>query len=574
MNILTETELKLKREFLPEDFKVSNWEGIEPFYQDLQERELNSPDDLRLWLTNRSELESILEEDLGWRYIKMTEDTANKELKNAYSYFISSIQPYLISFKHALDEKFLSSDHIDLLTKVEELLLIKKAKSNIALFKDENIPLQTKDQLMQKEYGVINGDMTVQINGKELPLPLAATYLLDVNRSVRQDAFEKIHLRRKQDAVKLDDLFSDMVSIRHSIGKNAGFKNYRDYKFEELHRFDYTVEDCLQFHDSIASEIMPICDELISLRQDMLGLDTLKPWDIEVDISGKPPLIPFSDGDDLMEKTIECFTNLHPSFGEYLQIMKNMGRLDLEARKGKAPGGYNYPLYETSIPFIFMNSAGTVKDVITMVHEGGHAVHSFLTSRLSLVDYKILSSEIAELASMSMELLSMQHWEVFYSDEESLKRAKLQQLERVILIFPWVATIDKFQHWIYSHPDHTVEERSMAWVDIFQEYNFKAIDWSGQGEAFSLMWQKQLHIFEVPFYYIEYAMAQLGAIAIWKQFKESPKSTLDNYINALSLGYTKPIPEIYKAAGIKFDFSRSYVRELILFVRSELETLI
>ena len=294
---------------------------------------------------------------------------------------------------------------------------------------------------------------------------------------------------------------------------------------------------------------------------------------MDVDISGQPALKPFANGKELIDKAIECFKELHPYVGERLQIMKTNSLFDVESRKGKAPGGYNYPLAETGAPFIFMNSANTFRDLTTMVHEGGHAVHTFISSGLKLNDLKHVPSEVAELASMSMELISMDKWDVFFKNKDELKRAKQYQLRDVLKTLPWVAVVDQFQHWIYTNPDHTTEERTEAWKQIFKPFGNNFVDWSGYEQALGNLWQKQLHIFEVPFYYIEYGIAQLGAIAVWKNYKENPKEGLEAYLSALKLGYTKPIRDIYETAGIKFDFSREYVHELAEFISSELKKL-
>src|SRR5689334_8366612 len=251
--------------------------------------------------------------------------------------------------------------------------------------------------------------------------------------------------------------------------------------------------------------------------------------------------------------------------------MKSMNRFDLDSRKGKAPGGYNCPLAETGAPFIFMNAAGQMHDVTTMVHEGGHAIHSFLSHPLELSAFKEYPMEIAEVASMSMELFTMDYWNTFFSNEEELKRAKEHQLERVITIFPWIATIDKFQHWVYEHPHHSLSEREDKWMEILNEFSSESVDWSGLEGYRRYSWQRQLHLFEVPFYYIEYGIAQLGAIGLWKQFKENREAALENYTRALSLGGTKTLPELYKAAGLSFDLSPAHIEDLMLFVNGEMK---
>jgi oligoendopeptidase F len=404
-------------------------------------------------------------------------------------------------------------------------------------------------------------------------LEQAAVLLKDTDRKIRKEAWEAITARRLEDKEKLDELFNSLLKLRHQVALNAGFENFRDYMFQALGRFDYSPGDCYDFHKAIQKEIVPILKKQAENRLKALNLSELKPWDMDVDISGKAALKPFRNGEELIEKSIQCFRGLSPYIGERLEIMKANGFFDVDSRKGKAPGGYNYPLAESGAPFIFMNSAGTFRDLTTMVHEGGHAVHTFISAGLELNDFKHLPSEVAELASMSMELISMDHWDKFFDNSEDLIRAKKDQLKDVLKTLPWVAVVDQFQHWIYTNPDHTSEERSEAWTKILESFGNNFTDWSEHQAALKNLWQKQLHIFEVPFYYIEYGIAQLGAIAVWKNYKENPEKGLSSYLEALKLGYTKTIKEIYETAGIEFNFTASYVKELADFVQAELDKL-
>jgi oligoendopeptidase F len=373
-----------------------------------------------------------------------------------------------------------------------------------------------------------------------------------------------------KDKDTLDELYSKLISLRHKVAVNAGFKNFRDFQFKAYGRFDYTPKDCFDFHESIAGEVVPVLNEFAEERKATMKLSELRPWDKAVDAEGREPLKAFTDGKDLTEKSINVFKKLDPYLGNCLEVMKQMGHLDLESRKGKAPGGYNYPLAEIGVPFIFMNATSTMRDMTTIMHEGGHAVHNFLTMNLELNDFKSPPMEVAELASMSMELISMDEWQTFFPNEKELKRAKRDQLEDIIETLPWVATIDKLQHWIYENPEHSLSERKKNWNSIFDQFADSVTDWSGLQEGKDYLWQKQLHLYEVPFYYIEYGMAQLGAVAVWRNFKKNKQQGLKNYQDALRLGNMTTIPEIYKAAGIKFDFSRAYIRELMSFVKDEL----
>jgi oligoendopeptidase F len=319
--------------------------------------------------------------------------------------------------------------------------------------------------------------------------------------------------------------------------------------------------------------VLPLIDKIYARKKKKLGLTTLKPWDTEAEPAGTAPLKPFTDGKDLYNKSVACFEKLNPFFADCLRKMNDLKHFDLESRKGKAPGGYNCPLAESGAPFIFMNAAGQMSDVTTMVHEGGHAIHSFLAHPLSLTAFKEYPMEMAEVASMSMELFTMNHWQSFFDNEEDLNRAKEHQLERTITIFPWIAIIDKFQQWVYENPMHTIEQRTASWKNIVAEFSTDSIDYSGLDLYRAIGWQRQLHLFEVPFYYIEYGIAQLGAIGMWMQYQKNPTEALENYMNALSLGGTKTLPELYKTAGIEFNFSPDYVKNLMDFTNQELEKL-
>ena len=560
------------RKFIKEDFKVTSWEELKPFFDNLLERKLDSVADLKRWFRDRSELESVISEDLAWRYIKMTCYTENESYRKNYQDFVENIQPQIAPVSDSLNKKAAASPYLDELAHVEGYdLMIRSLKKDIEIFRQENVPLFTQLSTEAQKYQQISGAMTVEIDGKELTLQQASVLLMSTDRNVREDVYHKVTKRRLQDNKALDELFSKLIDLRHQVSKNAGFKNFRDYMFKSLGRFDYTPQDCFDFHDAIQHEVVPILDVFSKERKKALKVNALRPWDKAVDPEGREALKPFTNGDELAQKTIDVFKRLDPFLGQCLAIMKEMGHLDLESRKGKAPGGYNYPLSEIGVPFIFMNATSTLRDLVTIMHEGGHAVHNFLTRDLELNDFKSTPSEVAELASMSMELISMDYWNVFFTDEAELKRAKREHLEDLIETLPWVATIDRYQHWLYENPTHSLDERKNMWNTIFDQFADTVTDWSGLQEAKDYLWQKQLHLYEVPFYYIEYGMAQLGAIAVWRNFREDPAKGLQGYQNALKLGYMKSIPEIYKAANIKFDFSRGYIKELMNFVRMELE---
>jgi oligoendopeptidase F len=562
---------KKERHFLPKTLIIDSWQKIEPFYKELSERPLNTPAELVKWMKDSSELEAVVNEDASWRYIRMTCDNANEKLVNDYTFFINEIEPRIAPYNDVFNRKLIDCPYSSSLEPELYSIYLREVKNEVAIFREKNIALQTQIQSEQQKYGVICGAMTIEMEGKEITMQKAASYLKNTDRSLREEAYSKIQERRARDENQLNELFDKLTGLRNQVALNADFANFRDYMFSYMGRFDYTKEDCFDFHNSVATAICPVINRFDADRKNKLGYDTLKPWDTEVDISGKEPLKPFENSEELINRTIECFNRIKPRFGEYIATMREMNRLDLDSRKGKSPGGYNCSLSETGAPFIFMNSVGSLRDLVTMVHEGGHAIHSFLSHPLEITAFKEVPSEVCELASMSMELISMEHWEVFFDDGEELKRAKREQLQKALSGLPWIARIDKFQHWIYENPKHTVAQRTSYWEELGKEFGSSVVDWKGYEAAAKRSWQNQLHLFEVPFYYIEYGFAQLGAIAMWRNYKQDPVKTIEQYEAALKLGYTRSIGELYRTAGIKFDFSPAYVKELTDFVVAEFE---
>lgn len=574
------------RPFIGEDMDLKTWDDVKPLFDDLLHRPLPDAHALRQWLQDRSELESYLSENFAWRYIRMTCDTADPGLTERFNYFVEEIQPHLLTYGNELDIRTVQSPFIDELADPSDrsepnyAIMLRSMLKAIEIFREENVPLQTELQTREREYGAAVGAMNVTLPNEEgqpeeMTLPKASDRLYHTDRTVREQAWRVIWERRAQDRSALDSLFTDLINLRHQVAQNAGFANFRDYSFAALGRFDYMAGDCINFHNSVAQAVVPLLNQLAVERKAALGVNPLRPWDSKVDVQGRPALEPFENGEDLLTKTVHCFDQLDSTgqLGRFLRTMRAMHHLDLESRKGKAPGGYNYPLEEIGVPFIFMNATSSLRDLVTMVHEGGHAIHSFLTRELPLQAFRNPPMEVAELASMAMELLSMDHWDVFFPNPEDLRRARLQHLESVIETLPWIATIDKFQHWLYEHPTHTKTEREQNWVRIYEEFTDSATDWSGLESYKGMIWQKQLHLFEVPFYYIEYGIAQLGAIGVWRNYRRDPEAGLQAYLNALSLGYQATIPEIYAAANVPFDFSKENISELMAFVSDEIKKL-
>lgn len=559
----------IKRKFLPNKLKVTSWDVLAPLFKQLIDREINNIEELENWLKDRSELEAFVSEDLAWRYVKMTCDTTNKDLEQAYLFFVTEIEPQISPLSDQLNKKLVANKFINELNHNKYFIYLRGIKKEIEIFREENVPLMAEIATESQKYGSIVGSMSVEIDGKELTLQQAANFLKNPDRSIRENAFVKINEVRSKYNAELDELFDKLIALRHKVAVNAGFDNFRDYMFAALGRFDYSTDDCFAFHNAIQTEVLPLVKAFNEKRKAELGHD-LKPWDMEVDTKNLEALEPFTSGKDLIDRTVKCFRKVDDYFAWCIETMDNMERLDLESRKGKAPGGYNYPMSETSVPFIFMNAASSTRDVETMLHEGGHAVHSFLSKDLELAAFKNCPSEVAELASMSMELISYDGQDEFYTNKEDFNRAKEEHLEGIIKILPWIATIDKFQHWIYTNPKHTADERKTYWVQLSKEFGTGMVNWDGYEDIQAYSWQKQLHLYEVPFYYIEYGMAQLGALAVWKNYIADKPTALAQYKAALSLGYTKTIGDIYKTAGIEFNFTAPYIKQLMEFVKDEL----
>lgn len=400
---------KPKRTFVKEDLHIQQWEDVKPYFENLVERDLSRKEDLEKWLKDKSELDAVLEEDAAWRYIRMTIDTTDEALSEAYKVFVTQIQPKLAPYEDKLNRKLMESEFVGEFKGDDFKIYFRGVRTALELYREENVEIQAEISELAQQFGSISAAQTINYKGETITMQKAATYLKNKDRAVRKEVYELMAERRAEDVDALNDLFSKLIAKRHQVAVNAGFDNFRDYKFKAMGRFDYTKEDCFDFHASIKKHIVPLVKEIQAEHKAQLGVDVYKPYDTEVDPSGKDPLKPFEGGDELLQKSIKAMAKIDPYFADCIATMDEMKHLDLESKAGKSPGGYNYPLYEIGVPFIFMNAVGAQRDLVTMVHEGGHAVHSFLSRDLSLTGFKSLPSEVAELASMSMELLTMEH---------------------------------------------------------------------------------------------------------------------------------------------------------------------
>lgn len=565
---------QIQRAYLPKELTLETFEDILPYFKELQERNIDTPQAFQKWIQDGSELDAFLEENGAWRYIKMSIDTTKPELTESYTYFVSEIQPKLAPLLNELNKKMMASPfQKDLSEDPAYAIFFRSVGVQLALFREENIPIEAYLGEKSQEFGSISAAQSIEYEGKTLTMQQASVHLKNQDEGIRKQVYEKMAERRQMDIDSLNALYTDLIAKRHELAINAGFENFRDYMFQSMGRFDYTKEACFDFHEAVAQKVVPLVKEIQEMKLQKLGKSAFKPWDLDVDPDGNEPLKPFQNGEEMLEKTIEIFQRMDPYFSACLRTMKTMGHLDLDSKAGKAPGGYNYPLYEIGVPFIFMNAVGLHRDLVTMVHEGGHAIHSFLNRELTLTAFKNIPSEAAELASMSMELLSMKYWETFYSDPKALLRAKVEHLEDILKVLPWIAQIDAFQHWVYTHPTHSLTERSNEWLSLSKRFGTGLTDWTGYEALQAHSWQRQLHLFEVPFYYIEYGIAQLGAIGVWKNSLENESLAIEQYKAGLSLGYTRSLPKIYETAGVTFDFSPKRIGELMDFVDSYTKSL-
>ena len=549
------------------------WEDVEPTFTKLLQRPIHSVQDLSTWITERSDLEAQLGETISWAYIQLSADNQSQSANQRYQYVIQEVLPKLDPLDQALNKKLVESPYLNQLDARRYEIYLRNIQASVDLFQEENVALNTDVQLKTKEYARIFSQMMIGMDGKQMTLQQANTILEEPNRQRRRNIYHKINRRILQDTAQLDQLFDELLQKRHAIASNAGMENYRDYAFQELGRFDYTPADCHDFHQAVKAEVLPILNELYLTRKQNLKVTQLRPWDLNADTAGQAPLHPFKDTNELLHKGIQCLEQVHPEYAQIIRLIQQNGFLDLASRPGKRPGGYNMPLQATRMPFVFMNATNSLGDLRTFMHESGHAIHFFLTRDYPLLFDRKFTFEVAELAAMTMELLTMDHWHLFFPNEADLRRAKITQLEHVLKVLPWIATIDQFQHWLYTHPNHTQEERRAKWTESFHAFTPGVLDYSSLEQYIENLWHKQLHLFEVPFYYIEYGFAQLGAIALWRQYRENPEQAVAAFTRAMRLGNTRSIREIYAEAGIRFDFSQEYVRDLGTFVRGEMEKL-
>ncbi len=565
---LADLPQQFPRTFVPASADLGDWAQIEPLLDELERRTAQTVQELEQLLLDYSELGAVISEEFAIRRIRMTCDTESEEHRKAFLHFVENIQPRLEERAHRLNVKYVQSPARSHLPRERYFVYDRSTVNQVELFREENVPLKTEVTALAQKYQVISGAQIVQFDGREQTIQQMAKYLEETDRSLRQRAWEQTEERRLHDRERLNELYDQLIAVRHRIARNAGFENYRDYTFRARGRFDYTPEDCFRYHEAVEEYIVPLMRELQRARQSELGLAELRPWDLAVDPQGRPPLRPFQTAQELISGCQEIFNQLDGELGAQFRRMAELNLFDLESRKGKAPGGYQATLSERRFPFIFMNAVGRNTDLRTMLHEAGHAFHTMATRTEPLGDYRHAPTEFSEVASMSMELFSKPYLTVFYTTDEARRSAR-EQVEGIVQLLPWIATIDAFQHWVYTHPQHTVAEREAYWLKLRRRFGGLE-NWDGYPEAQRSYWQRQLHLYLHPFYYIEYGIAQLGALQLYARAKKDPQEALLAYKRALALGGSRPLPELFAAAGLKFDFGSQTVRRAAELLRSEL----
>ena len=557
--------------FIPATLDATQWSQLEPLYQKLLDRTLKCANCLQGLILDRSELDAAAAEAEANLYIAMTCHTDDAAIKARFLKFVEEVDPNLKRVGFDLDRKIVESPHASALDQARYGTLLRSLKQEVKLFRAENVPLQTEVTKLDQQYSEINGAMTVQFDGTERTLPQMARFLEETDRARREASWRVVAERRLQDVTRIDAIYDAMLQLRAKMAANAGYPNFRDFQHDRLQRFDYTPAHCAAFHEAVEKTCVPLARRMHERRAKALGLTALRPWDLKVDVKGRSPLRPFEGADQMVERTSKVYHRMDSELAQMFDSMRGGGCLDLDSRKGKAPGGYQYQRQLSRVPFIFMNAAGMHRDLTTMVHEAGHAFHSLLSKNDPILAYRGSPMEFAEVASMSQELLTLPYLEEFFSTADA-ERARRELLEGVISMLPWIAQIDAFQHWVYLNPGHSSAERTKAWLDLDARFG-GALDWSGIEGSRAHMWQRQLHLFGMPFYYIEYGIAQLGALQLWLASKKSEKDALAAYKRALTLGGSKPLPELFAAAGLRFDFGPATVQSLMDAVGAELDRL-
>lgn len=554
------------------DFMDWDWAKIEPYINELISRDLNA-DNINQWLTDWTQISELLSECFSRLQVASTVDTTDEAVSKQLNDYLDNIYPKAQEANQKIQQKLLDSG----LKPNNFEIPLRNMKAEVELFREENLPLQTQSHKLGQEYDRITGAQSVEWDGEERTLAQLKPYLQDTDRVVREKVWRLSMERSLQDREALNELWVKFLNLRQEIAKNADFDNYREYTWQSYLRFDYTPENCISFHQAIEEVVVPAAKRLYDKRQQQLGVETLRPWDLDVDPVGHHALRPFKTTEDMEERCEAMFNLVDPELGNYFSIMRQENLLDLPNRKGKAPGGYCTNFDVERKPFIFMNAVGLHDDVQTMLHEAGHAFHVFESSHLPYSQQLAVPMEFAEVASMSMELLAAPYLVKdkggFYTEDEAA-RARVEHLEGIIRFWPYMAVVDAFQHWVYENIEDAKnpDNCDAKWGELWDRF-MKGIDYSGLEDEKVTGWHRKLHIFHIPFYYIEYGLAQLGAVQVWRNALGDQANALNAYRKALSLGGTVTLPTLFQAAGAKFAFDSQTMTEAVELVENTINDL-
>jgi oligoendopeptidase F len=548
------------------------WEKYEPYFEELAERKLDS-DKLKDWMLDWSHMEKLLNEVEHRLWVATTVNTTDKKAAEMYHTFLDKVYPPAKTAGQKLKEKLLDSG----LEPENFAVQLREMRTQADLYREENLPLLSEDKKMDTVYDKIVGDQTVEWEGKDITLIKLHLVQQDQDREKREKSWRLAMERWQQDRQAIDELWIKFMNVRGQIARNAGYDSYRDYRWREMLRLDFTPEDCLRFDESIEKAAVPAALRAYERRKERLGLDRLRPWDLYVDPLKREPLRPYKELTELIDK---CSTILHkvdPELGGYFDIMREEGLLDLENRKGKGPSAYCIEYQLAKRPFIFMNAVGLHEDVQTLLHESGHAFHVFEASHLPYFHQLIYGFEIAEVASTSMELLTapylLEDEGGFYSMKEAA-RARIEHLEEYLLFWPYMAVVDSFQHWVYENHEAASDPANCDahWTTLWDRY-MKGVDWSGLEVEKASGWHRKLHIFEDPFYYVDYGLAQLGAVQVWANSLRDQAEAVRKYRSGLALGATRPLPELFEACGAKLAFDAETLGEVVGLIEQTIQEL-
>lgn len=562
-------ELQMENLTIPKTIDGSDprrWETFQPYFEALQQTAIRH-EERRLWLENWSKLLEFLSESINWVYIQKTINTANKENEQAFLDYLENVAPHAQVADQALKERLLTLDLSDM---PDMALVIRNLQDEVDLFRKENVPLKTELGKLNNEYDKITGGLQANWQGEEKNLNQLNALLKDKDRAVRERAWKTMMDLWASQRDGLNKLYADMLILRRQLADNAGLPDYRAYAFREHARFDYTPEDCFTFHEAIETAVVPAAHRIYEKKRQRLGLDVLRPWDVDVDTSDASPLEPYQGEEQLIQGALNILNKVDPALGGHFATMAEENLLDLETRQGKALGGYCSTLHLRKRPFIFMNGVGIHDDVQTLLHEAGHAFHAFAAANLPLIWQMDAPMEFCEVASMSMELMAAPYltkeYGGFYSPSEAA-RARIEHLEGIITFLPYMAVVDAFQHWVYTNPDEAANSAAcdLAWDALWFRF-MPDVDWTGFEDARKSGWHRKLHIFGVPFYYIEYGMAQVGALQVWQNALKDEETAVAAYQKALALGGTKTLPELFAATDIEFRFDTTLLIELVALI--------